>query len=82
MMQYNINHITSSPHYPQSNEFAEKCMQIVKNLFHKAKQEGKDLYQCLMIYSNTPLSNTLQSLMQILTSRSARSILPMSNTAR
>ena len=57
-------------------------MQIVKNLFHKAKEVGKDLYQCLMIYHNTPLSNTLQSPMQILKSRSARSSLPMSNTAR
>ena len=82
MVQYNVNHITSSPHYPQSNGLAEKYVQIVKNLFHKAKEEGKDLYQCLMIYHNTPLSNTLQSLMQSLTSRSARSSLPMSNKTR
>ena len=82
MVEYNVNHITSSPHYPQSNGLAEKYVQIVKNLLHKAKGEGKDLYQCLMIYHNTPLSSTLQSLMQILTSRSARSSLPMSNTAR
>ena len=60
----------------------EVYMLLVKNLFHKAKEEGKDLYQCLMIYCYTPLSHTLQSLMQILTSRSARSSLPMSNTAR
>ena len=76
MVEYNVNHITSSPHYPQSNGLAEKYVQIVKNLFHKAKEEGKDLYQCLMIYQNTPLSNTLQSPMQILTSRSARLSLP------
>ena len=81
MVEYNINHITSSPYYPHSNGLTDKYVQIVKNLFHKAKEEGKDLYQCLMIYCNTPLSNTLQSPMQILTSRSARSSLPMSNTA-
>ena len=57
-------------------------MQIVKNLFQKAQEEGKDLYQCLMVYHNTPLSSTLQSPMQILTSRAARSGLPMSNAAR
>ena len=34
-----------------------------------------------MVYCNTPLSNTLQSPMQILTSRSARSDLPISNAA-
>ena len=82
MSEYNINHITSSPHYPQSNGLAEKYVQIVKNLFYKAKEEGKDLYQSLMVYCNTPLSNSLQSPMQILASRSARSDLPMSNAAR
>ena len=35
-----------------------------------------------MIYCNTPLSSHLQSPMQILQSRSARSGLPMSNVAR
>ena len=82
MSEYNINHITSSPLYPQSNGLAEKYMQIVKNLFYKAKEEGKDLYQSLMVYRNTLLSSSLQSPMQILASRSARSDLPMSNMAR
>ena len=82
MKEYGVNHITSSPHYPQSNGLAEKFVQIVKNLFYKAKEEGKDLFKCLMIYCNTPLTNSLQSLMQILQSRSARSDLPMSNGAR
>ena len=82
MREYNINHITSSPHYPQSNGLAEKYVQIVKNLFYKAQEEGKDLYHSLMVYRNTPLSSNLQSPMQILASRSARSDLPMSNAAR
>ena len=55
MQSYSVNHITSSPHYPQSNGLAEKYAQIVKNLFYKAKEEGNDLYKCLMIYQNTPL---------------------------
>ena len=76
------NHITSSPHYLQSNGLAEKYVQLVKNLFYKAKEEGKDLFKCLMVYHNTPLSNSLCSPMQILTSRPARSGLPMSNAAR
>ena len=66
MKEYNVNHITSSPHYPQSNGLAEKYVQFVKNLFYKAKGEGKDLFKCLMVYHNTPLSNNLWSPMQIL----------------
>ena len=54
----------------------------MKSLFYKAKEEGKDLFKCLTIYHNTPLSGSLQSPMQILQSRRARSDFPMSNTAR
>ena len=82
MKEYSVNHITSSPHYPQSNGLAEKYFQIVKNLFYKAKEEGKDLFKCLMVYHNNPLSSSLLSPMQILSSRSAGSELPMSNAAR
>ena len=82
MKDYGINHITSSPHYPQSNGLAEMFVQIVKNLVHKAKEEGNSLFKCLMIHHNTPLSSSLQSPMQILQRRSARSDLPMSNVAR
>ena len=51
-------------------------------MFYKAKEESKDLYKCLLVYHNTPLSNSLCSSMQILTSRSARSSLPMSHAER
>ena len=81
MKEYGVNHITCSPHYPQSKGLAEKFVQIVKNLSHKAKEQGKDMFESLMIYCNT-LSSSLQSPIQILKSRSARSDLPMSNVAR
>ena len=82
MREYNVNQITSLPQYPQSNGLAEKYVQLVKNLFYKAKDEGKDLFKCLMVYHNTPLSNMLLLPMQILASRSATSDLPISNAAR
>ena len=36
MAEYSVNHITSSPQYPQSNGLAEEYVQIVKNLFYIA----------------------------------------------
>ena len=72
MKEYAVNHITSSPHYPQSNGLVEKFVQIVKNLFHKVKDEGTDIHKSLMIYCNTPLASTSKSPMQMLQQRSAR----------
>ena len=77
MNAYHVNHLTTSLHYPQSNGLAEKYIQIVKSLFYKAKEEGKDLFKWLKIYHNTPPGGSLQSLMQILKSRCTRSDLPM-----
>ena len=82
MNPYHVNHIESSPHYQQSNGIAEKYVEIVKSIFYKAKEEGKDLFKCLMIYLNTPLSGSLQSPMQILQNRCARSDLFLSYAAR
>ena len=82
MDEYQENHITSSPHYPQSTSIAAKYVQIIKNLFHKAKEEGQDLHKGLMTYRNTPLSSHLQSSMQILSNRITRSTLPLSNAAK
>ena len=79
MKEYSVNHISNSLHYPQSNRLAENFVQIVRNLLYKATEEGKDLFKCLMIYYNTPLTSSLQSPMQILQSRSVRSDLPISN---
>ena len=60
MNAYQVNHTMSSPHYPQSNGLTEKYVQIVNSLFYKAKEEGKDLFTCLMTYHNTPLSGSLK----------------------
>ena len=82
MLDMSVNHITSSPHYPQSNGLAEKYVQIVKNLFIKAHEEGTDYHKALMIYRNTPLDDNLLSPMKLLQGRVARSDLPMSYAAK
>ena len=77
-----VNHLTNSPHYPQSNGLAEKFVGIIKNLFHKAKEEGQSPYTALMVYRNTPLNGTLQSPMQILQGKQAHTDLPLSHVAK
>ena len=82
MESMSVNHTTSSPHYPQSNGLAEKFVGIIKNLFHKAREEGQSPYTALMVYRNTPLNGSLQSPMQILQGKQARTDLPLSHAAK
>ena len=79
MQAFSVYHITSSLYYPQSNGLTEKHVKVVNCLFNKAKEEGKDLYKCLMIYCNSPLTGSLQLPMHILQGKSAISDLPMPN---
>ena len=82
MQSMSVNHITSSPHYAQSNGLAEKFVGIIKNLFHKGKKEAQSPYTGLMVYRNTPLNECLQSTMQILQGRQACTDLPLSHDAK
>ena len=82
MHSMSVNHHTSSPHYPQSNGLAEKFVGIIKNLFHKNKEEGQSPYTALMVCRNTPLDETIQSLMQILQGRQTHTDLPLSHAAK
>ena len=77
-----VVHITSSPHYQQANGLAEKYVQVVKNLFKKATEEGKSPFDALHIYRNTPLAKNKLSPMQILSGRCPRNDLPMSDSAK
>ena len=82
MKSMSVNHITSSPHYPQSNGLAEKFVGIIKNLFQKANEEGQSPYTALMVYRNTPFNGNLQSPMQILQGRQAHTDLPLLHAAK
>ena len=82
MQSMSVSHLTSSPHYPQSNGLAEKFVGIVKNLFHKAKEGSQSPYTALMVYRNTPLNGTLQPPMQILQGRQACTDLPLLHAAK
>ena len=60
MQSMSVNHITSSPHYPQSNGLAGKFVGIIKNLFHKPRKKANPLTQ-LLWYTETHPSMELYS---------------------
>ena len=62
MQEYNVKHITSSPHYSQSNGLGRKvCSDCERMCFTKLEKKGQNLFKALMIYRNTPLASNLQS---------------------
>ena len=66
---YQVDHITSSPCYPQSNGFAEALVGITKKLMEKSVKEGKLWNYGLLQYRTTPISSTLPSPLEMLTGR-------------
>ena len=66
---YQVDHITSSPHYPQSNGFAEALVGITKKLMEKSVKERKLWNYGLLQYRTTPISSTLPSPLEMLTGR-------------
>ena len=73
---YQVNHVTSSPHYPQSNGFAEALVGITKKLMEKSVKDGKLWNHGPKQYRTTPISSTLPSPLEMLTRRRPHSTLP------
>ena len=45
---YDVEHVTSSPHYPQSNGKVENAIKIAKSLLKKLKAARSDIYLALL----------------------------------
>ena len=73
---YQGDHITSNPHYLQSNGFTEALVGIAKKLMEKSVKDGKLWNYGLMQYRTTPISLTLPSPLEMLIGRRLHSTLP------
>lgn len=73
--QYDFCHVTSSPHFAQSNGQAEKGVHILKQLLKKAADSNSDPYLALLSYRASPLQCRL-SPAELLMNRKLRTTLP------
>ena len=71
---YGIEHVTSSPRYPQANGEAERAVQTVKRMWRKCA----DKQLALLDYRTTPLASCDLSPAQLLMGRRPRNLLPTS----
>ena len=67
--EWKIEHGTSSPHYPQSNELAESMVKVSKHLIEKATLQGLTWNRLLLDYRCTPISSSIPSPAEILFGR-------------
>lgn len=73
---WDFRHITSSPHYPQSNGLAERAVRSAKHLLEKCARDGTDVYAALLSLRNIPRDG-LPSPAQRLLSRRTKTLIPM-----
>ena len=69
----------SSTDYPQSNEFIEQTIQMVKSTLNKALRHNKDPYLAILALQTTPQKNGMPSPATCLMNRNLQTILPSFN---
>ena len=74
--EWEFQHITSSPHYPQSNGFIERTIQTIKNTLKKCSESNADKDLALLCLRTTPISSTIPTPAELLYSRKLSSNLP------
>lgn len=75
--EYCFDHTTSSPLYPQSNGFAERCVQTAKNILKRCDKAKVDPWLAFLLYHATPVSSGMPSPAELLYGRRVRTTLPL-----
>ncbi|XP_040356411.1 uncharacterized protein K02A2.6-like [Ixodes scapularis] len=75
-IDWNFEHVTSSPRYPRSNGMAESAVKTVKMLLKKADESNGDPQMAFLDHRNTPLQHMHASPAQLLMGRRTRTCVP------
>nr|XP_034824747.1 uncharacterized protein K02A2.6-like [Maniola hyperantus] len=78
MAEWDVRHVTSSPHYPQSNGKSERTVQTIKQLLKKCIDSGQDFYVSLLNFRTTSREG-MDSPAQILMGRRLNTKLPINH---
>ena len=81
--EWKFTHVTSSPHHPEGNGFAESMVKVVKQMLQRAKYSGSDPHLALLSYRATPLDSKIASPVELMYQCHLQSTLPshLRNTA-
>ena len=74
---WGFDHVTSSPHYPQSNGFIERQIQTVKATMKKVAMTKSDLQMTLLVLRATPVDSHLPSPAEMLNARKFKTNVPV-----
>jgi len=77
MKRYDIAHVTSSPHYAQSNGMAERAVREAKKLLRKIPYGTPEFYVALLEWRTTPRSDRLGAPSERLMARRLRTLVPI-----
>ena len=75
-----FEHVTSSPHYLESNGKSENVVKTVKRLFKKCRDSGESEFKALLDWRKIPTAGVGTSPAQRLMGRRCKTLLPMAGT--
>ena len=75
--EWGFEHVTSSPHFPQSNGFVERNIQSVKRTLLKARESGVNPHKAMLCLRTTPTDHHLPSPGELLYTRKMKDDLPI-----